>query len=100
MASYSGIFSTTFLVLEDVAMSNENNTNVVSDDLIANMWRYGWPPLCTIGIVIARAARAEAGRTRADVDQRLLERPGRRRQSRADGSNWGYAPSLCVGLMV
>ena len=26
----------------------------------------------------ARAARAEAGRTRADVGQRLLERPGRR----------------------
>ena len=29
MASYSGIFTTTFSVLEDVVMANENNTNLV-----------------------------------------------------------------------
>ena len=43
--------STVSSVLEDVATYNENNTDGVVFDVSANIWRYGWPPLCMMGLV-------------------------------------------------
>ena len=31
--------------------SNENNTGVLTIYLPVNLWRYGWPPLCMMGLV-------------------------------------------------
>ena len=38
-------------VLQDVATSNDNNTGDFVSDVTANIWRYGWPPLCMMGLV-------------------------------------------------
>ncbi|KAK2175611.1 hypothetical protein NP493_718g00010 [Ridgeia piscesae] len=43
--------STASSVLEDVAKYNENNTYGFVFDVSANIWRYGWPPLCMTGLV-------------------------------------------------
>ena len=43
--------STASSVLEDVAKYNENNTYGFVFDVSANIWRYGWPPLCMLGLV-------------------------------------------------
>ena len=51
MANETGSMSTASSVLEDVDTSNENNTGGFSFDVSANIWRYGWPPLCMMGLV-------------------------------------------------
>ena len=38
-------------VLEYVATSNDNDTGDFVGDMTANIWRYGWPPLCMTGLV-------------------------------------------------
>ena len=51
MANDTGSTSTASSVLEDVDTSNENNTGDYAFDVSANLWRYGWPPLCMMGLV-------------------------------------------------
>ena len=51
MANDTALMSTASSVLEDVATSNENNTGGFVFDVSANIWRYGWPPLCMMGLV-------------------------------------------------
>ena len=51
MANETALISTTSSVLEDVVTSNENNTGGFVVDVSANIWRYGWPPLCMTGLV-------------------------------------------------
>ena len=43
--------STASSVLEDVTTSNDNDTGDFVGDMTANIWRYGWPPLCMMGLV-------------------------------------------------
>ena len=51
MANVTALMSTASSVLEDVATSNENNTGDYVFDMSAKLWRYGWPPLCMMGLV-------------------------------------------------
>ena len=51
MANETVLMSTASSVLEDVVTSNENNTGGFVVDVSVNMWRYGWPPLCMMGLV-------------------------------------------------
>ena len=51
MANDTALMSTASSVLEDVVTSNENNTGDFVFDVSANIWRYGWPPLCMTGLV-------------------------------------------------
>ena len=51
MANETGSMSTASSVLEDVVTSNENNTGGFVFGVSANLWRYGWPPLCMMGLV-------------------------------------------------
>ena len=51
MTNEAVLMSTTSSVLEDVVTSNENNTGGFVVDVSANIWRYGWPPLCMTGLV-------------------------------------------------
>ncbi|KAK2189560.1 hypothetical protein NP493_102g01001 [Ridgeia piscesae] len=51
MANDTALMSTTASVLEDIATSNDNNTGDFVSDVTANIWRYGWPPLCMMGLV-------------------------------------------------
>ena len=51
MANDTGSMSTASSVLEDVDTSNENNTGGFVFGVSANIWRYGWPPLCMMGLV-------------------------------------------------
>ena len=51
MANDTGSMLTASSVLEDVDTSNENNTGGFAFDVSANLWRYGWPPLCMMGLV-------------------------------------------------
>ena len=51
MANDTGSMLTASSVLEDVATSNENNTGGFVFGVSANLWRYGWPPLCMMGLV-------------------------------------------------
>ena len=48
MANVTALMSS---VLEDVVTSNENKTGDFVFDVSANIWRYGWPPLCMMGLV-------------------------------------------------
>ena len=43
--------STASSVLDDVTTTNDNNTGDFVSDVTANIWRYGWPPLCMMGLV-------------------------------------------------
>ena len=47
----TALMSTASSVLEDVATYNENISDDCVFDVSANMWRYGWPPLCMMGLV-------------------------------------------------
>ena len=51
MANDTALMSTASSVLEDVVMSNDNNSGGFVFDVSANIWRYGWPPLCMMGLV-------------------------------------------------
>ena len=51
MANDTALMSTASSVLEDVVNSNKNNTDDFVLDVSANIWRYGWPPLCMMGLV-------------------------------------------------
>ncbi|KAK2175613.1 hypothetical protein NP493_718g00012 [Ridgeia piscesae] len=51
MANDTVLMSTASSVLEDVATSNDNDTGDFVFDVSANIWRYGWPPLCMTGLV-------------------------------------------------
>ena len=51
MANDTGSMSTASSVLEDVDTSNETNTGGFVFGVSANIWRYGWPPLCMMGLV-------------------------------------------------
>ena len=51
MANDTGSMSTASSILEDVVTSNENNTGGFVFGVSANIWRYGWPPLCMTGLV-------------------------------------------------
>ena len=51
MANDIALMSTASSVLEDVVTSNENNTGGFVFGVSANLWRYGWPPLCMMGLV-------------------------------------------------
>ncbi|KAK2171223.1 hypothetical protein NP493_1090g00016 [Ridgeia piscesae] len=51
MANDTALMSTASSVLEDVVTSNKNNTGDFVSDVTAIMWRYGWPPLCMMGLV-------------------------------------------------
>ena len=50
MANDTALISTASSVLEDVVTSN-NDTRDFLFDVSANLWRYGWPPLCMMGLV-------------------------------------------------
>ena len=52
MANETALMSTASSLLEDVV--TYNNNNIYFDfvvDVSANLWRYGWPPLCMMGLV-------------------------------------------------
>ena len=51
MVNVTALMSTASSVLEDVATCNENKTGGFVFDVSANIWRYGWPPLCMMGLV-------------------------------------------------
>ncbi|KAK2168826.1 hypothetical protein NP493_1212g00004 [Ridgeia piscesae] len=51
MANDTALMSTASSVLEDVATYNENNTGDYVFDMSAKLGRYGWPPLCMMGLV-------------------------------------------------
>ncbi|KAK2159504.1 hypothetical protein NP493_1711g00021 [Ridgeia piscesae] len=51
MANETAVKSTASSVLENVVTPIENNTGGFVVDVSANIWRYGWPPLCTMGLV-------------------------------------------------
>ena len=51
MANDTASLSMASSVLDDEVTSNKNTTNILSNDLTANLWLYGWPPLCMMGIV-------------------------------------------------
>ena len=51
MANDTTLMSTASSVLEDVVNSNKNNSDDFVFDVSANIWRYGWPPLCMMGVV-------------------------------------------------
>ena len=51
MANDTALMSTASSVLEDVVTSNDSNTGGFVFDVSANIWRYGWPPLCMMGLV-------------------------------------------------
>ena len=51
MANDTALMSTASSVLEDVVTSNDSNTGGFVIDVSANIWRYGWPPLCMMGLV-------------------------------------------------
>ena len=51
MTNDTALMSTASSVLEDVATSNDNDTGDFVFDVSANIWRYGWPPLCMTGLV-------------------------------------------------
>ena len=51
MANGTAFFSTTSSTVKDIVTSKENNTDVLSNDLIVAIWRYGLPPLCMMGLV-------------------------------------------------
>ncbi|KAK2175615.1 hypothetical protein NP493_718g00014 [Ridgeia piscesae] len=51
MANDTALMSTASSVLEDVVTSNDSNTGGFVIDVSANIWRYGWPPLCMPGLV-------------------------------------------------
>ena len=50
MAADTALMSTSS-ILEDVATSNDTNTGDFVSDVTAKIWRYGWPPLCIMGLV-------------------------------------------------
>ena len=45
------VLSTASSVLEDGVASNDNNTDAYPYDPAIGLWRYGWPPLCVMGLV-------------------------------------------------
>ena len=51
MANDTALMSTASSVLEDVVISNKNTSNGFVFDVSVNIWRYGWPPLCMMGLV-------------------------------------------------
>ena len=51
MTNDTALMSTASSVLEDVVTSNKNNSGDFVLDVSANIWRYGWPPLCMMGLV-------------------------------------------------
>ena len=53
IANDTALMSKASSVLEDVVTSNKNNTDDFVLDVSANvmLWRYGWPPLCMMGLV-------------------------------------------------
>ena len=51
MANSTAFFPTASSTVKDMVTSKENNTDVLSNDLIVAIWRYGWPPLCMMGLV-------------------------------------------------
>ena len=51
MADDTALMSTPSSVLEDVTTSNDNDTGDFVSDVSTNIWRYGWPPLCMMGLV-------------------------------------------------
>ena len=51
MANDTALMSTASSILEDVDKSTENNTGDFVFDIPVTLWRYGWPPLCIMGLV-------------------------------------------------
>ena len=51
METGTAVLSTASSVLEDGVASNENNTDAYPYDPVIGLWRYGWPPLCMMGLV-------------------------------------------------
>ncbi|KAK2167966.1 hypothetical protein NP493_1248g02030 [Ridgeia piscesae] len=51
MANGTTLMSTATSVLDDVIVSKENKTDDFVIDVPGTLWRYGWPPLCMMGLV-------------------------------------------------
>ena len=51
MANDTTLSSTVSSVLEDAVTSNDSSLSVLYDDSTSSLWRYGWPPLCMMGLV-------------------------------------------------
>ena len=51
MANDTTLSSTVSSALEDAVTSNDSNSSELSDDSTSSLWRYGWPPLCMMGLV-------------------------------------------------
>ena len=51
MANWTRLMSTATSVLDDVISSKENKAEDFVIDVPGTLWRYGWPPLCMMGLV-------------------------------------------------